>query len=66
MDQIGPIKDLGHPKRKIELQEVMGFEKHKCAEYNMVLLKKLFENDVTRGYGLVLPLEKMKEPLAHY
>ena len=45
---------------KSDLEEALTFGNHKGAEQNPKVLKELVEKDVTHGYGLVLPLEKLK------
>ena len=42
------------------LEEALDFGNHKGAEQNPKVLKELAEKDVIHGYGLVLPLEKLK------
>ena len=41
------------------MEEAIAFENHKGAKRNPVLQRSLVEKDVTRGYGLVLPLKKV-------
>ena len=55
-----PLDRLPTADRQNDLEEALIFGNHKGAEKNPKLLKELVEKDVTHGYGLVLPLEKLK------
>jgi hypothetical protein len=55
-----PMDELDPESRLSDLEDAIAFGNHKGATKNEVLLKKLVEKDVTHGYGLVLPLDKMK------
>ena len=54
MDELDPDSRLS------DLEDVIAFGNHKGATKNEDLLKKLVEKDVKYGYGLVLPLDKIK------
>ena len=53
------MNDLPFPDRQKDLQEALEFGKHKGAESNPKTLIDLVKKDVTHGYGLVLPLDKI-------
>ena len=55
-----PLEDLPAANRKRDLEEALVFGNHKGAKAIPKLLKQLVEKDVLFGYGLVLPLEKLK------
>ena len=44
-----------------DLEEPLAFGNHKGTEQNPKILKEFVEKDVTHGYGLVFPLEKLKK-----
>ena len=54
------MKELPMPDKLKDLEEALAFSNHKGAESNPKILKDLVKKDVTHGYGLVLPLEKLK------
>ena len=54
------MEDLPLPVRLKNLEEVMTFGNHKEADSNPVILRDLIKKGVTHGYGLVLPLDKLK------
>ena len=54
------LKDLPLLDRRKDLEEASVFGNHKGAESNPAILKDLVKKDVTHGYGLVLPLDKIK------
>ena len=54
------LKELPLPDRLKDLEKALVFGNLKGAESNPVILKDLVKKDVTYGYGLVLPLDKIK------
>ena len=55
-----PLKELPLSDRWKDLEEALVFGNHKGAESNPAILKDLVKKDVIHGYGLVLPLDKIK------
>ena len=54
------MDNLDPESRLLDLEDAIAFVNHKGATKNEDLLKKLVEKDVKYGYGLVLPLDKIK------
>ena len=54
------MEDLEEGDRRTDTEEAISFGNHKGAERNPFLLRSLVEKDVTHGYGLVLPLSKVR------
>ena len=54
-----PLDDLNFPDRHKDLKEALEIGNHKGAEFNPKTLIDLVKKDVTHGYGLVLPLDKI-------
>ena len=55
-----PLSELANDARASDLEEALTFGNHKGAEEKPDLLRKLVEKDITHGYGLVLPLKKVR------
>ena len=55
-----PISELADDTRASDLEEALTFGNHKRAEEKPDLLREFAEKDITHGYGLVLPLEKVR------
>ena len=53
------MEELSTEDKLEDLKEALEFEKHKGAKNNLKLLRKLAEKDITHGYSLVLPLDKI-------
>ena len=61
------MEELPPPGKLKNLEEALVFGNHKEAESNPEILRDLRSwKDVTHGYGLVLPLDKLKEYQAPY
>ena len=54
-----PLDDISDKDRKADVQEALKFGNHKGATTNYHLLRTLIEDDVTHGYSLPLPLDKI-------
>ena len=54
-----PMEDLPLQEKSNDLQEALAFGNHKGATSNPEVLRDLVKKDVTFGYGLVLPLDKL-------
>ena len=54
-----PMEELSTEDKLEDLKEDLEFGNHKRANNNPELLKKLVEKDITHGYSLVLPLDKI-------
>jgi hypothetical protein len=54
------LEDLDEEKRVSDLKEALAFGNHKGATNKPELLRELVNNDVTYGYALVLPLDKIQ------
>ena len=52
--------ELADNIRASDLEEALNFRNHRGAEKNPYLLRKLVEKDITYGFGLVLPLKKVR------
>jgi hypothetical protein len=55
-----PLKEISKEDRVADLQEALQFGYHKGATSKPKLLRELITADVTHGYGLVIPLDKIK------
>jgi hypothetical protein len=55
-----PMDELDPEARLSDLEELIPFENYKGVTKNEDLLRKLVRKDITQGYGLVLPLYKVK------
>ena len=53
------MEELNADEATSDLEEALSFGNHKGANNNQDLLQKLVEKDITHGYGLVLPLNKI-------
>ena len=53
------MEELSTEDKLEDLKEALEFRNHKGAKNNPELLKKLVEKDITHGYSLVLPLDKI-------
>ena len=56
-----PMEDLDKELKASDLEEAIEFGNHKGATEKADLLRDLVKNDVTHGYGLVLPLDKLPQ-----
>ena len=54
-----PLEALNSQERASDLQDALEFGNHKGATGKPELLEKLITKDVTHGYGLPLPLNKI-------
>ena len=54
-----PMEELSSELRKCDVKDALEFGNHKGACEKPELLRKLVHKDVTHGYGLVIPLEKV-------
>jgi hypothetical protein len=55
-----PLSEISEEHRRADVEEALNFGNHKGASLNNLLLKSLIEEDVTHGFILPLPLEKIK------
>ena len=55
-----PMENLPLQEKLNDLQEALAFGNHKGAASKPKVLRDLVEKDVTFGYGLVLPLDKLE------
>eukprot|EP00957_Ditylum_brightwellii_P003515 266189-Ditylum_brightwellii.AAC.1 len=55
-----PLKTLEFESRKKDLKEAFAFRNHKGATRHPDLLHKLISKDAKHGYGLLIPLGKIK------
>jgi len=55
-----PLSEISEEHRLAKVKEALNFGNHKGASQNNHLLKLLIEEDVTHGYIIPLPLEKIK------
>ncbi len=55
-----PLEDLDENLRQQDLEEALAFGNHKGAQKNPMRLRELVEKDVIHGYGLPLPLYKIR------
>ena len=55
------LDTLEEDRRKQDLEDALTFGNHKGAQKNPIQLRALVEKDVTHGYGLPLPLHKIRE-----
>ena len=56
-----PMEKLSEEERLSDLKEALLFGNHKGANNNQELLRKLVENYVVHGHGLVIPLDKLED-----
>jgi hypothetical protein len=56
-----PLEELEEEKRKDNVKEALTFGNHKGAAINPVLLRALVNNDVTYGFAIPFPLDKIKK-----
>jgi hypothetical protein len=56
-----PLEELDKEKRKDNVKEALTFENHKGASTNPVLLWALVNKDVTYGFAIPFPLDKIEE-----
>ena len=54
-----PLQELSEDERKRDVEEALEFGNHKQEEMNPDLLTSLIVDDVTHGFALPLPLEKI-------
>ncbi len=54
-----PVADITEEQRKADVREALAFGNHKGAKANYNLLRTLIEDDVSHGYSLPLPLQKI-------
>ena len=54
-----PVANISEDDRKADVREALNFGNHKGAKLNYHLLRTLIEDDVTHGYSLPLPLDKI-------
>ena len=55
-----PLKEISKEDRVADLQEAIQFGNHKGTTSKPGLLKELIKADIQHGYGLVIPLDKIK------
>jgi hypothetical protein len=55
-----PLKEISKKDRVADLQEALKFRNHKGATSKPELLRELITANVTHGYGLVIPLDKIE------
>ncbi len=55
-----PLKKISKENRVADLQEALQFGNHKGATSKPELLRELITADVTHGYGLIIPLNKIE------
>lgn len=55
-----PLTDITEEERQADVQEALAFGNHKGAIENSTLLRSLIDDDVTHGYSLPLPLQKIQ------
>jgi hypothetical protein len=55
-----PLKEISKEDRVADLQETLQFGNHKGATSKPELLRELITADVTHGYGLIIPLNKIE------
>ena len=55
-----PLKEISKKDRVADLQEALKFGNHEGATSKPELLRELITVDVTHGYGLVIPLDKIE------
>ncbi len=55
-----PLEEISKEDRVADLQEALQFGNHKGATSKPELLRELITEDVIHGYGLVIPLDKIK------
>ncbi len=55
-----PLEEISKEDRVADLQEAIQFGNHKGATSKPGLLKELIKADIQHGYGLVIPLDKIK------
>ena len=56
-----PLDDLDFDSRKQDLEEALEFGNHKGADDNPELFQTMMEDDVTHGYSLVIPRNKVTQ-----
>ena len=54
------MDELPMANRSKDFEEALAFSNHKGAEQSSNILKDLVNKYVTHGYGLVLPLDKLR------
>ena len=54
-----PLREISETSRQQDVEEALAFGNHKQAEMNPELLTSLIVDDVTHGFALPLPLEKI-------
>ena len=55
-----PLAELDNESRAMDLDEALAFGNHKGANQKPELLRDLIQKDIKHGYGLVIPLKKIK------
>jgi hypothetical protein len=55
-----PLKEISKEDRVADLQEALQFGNHKGATSKPEFLRELITADVTYGYGLIIPLNKIE------
>ena len=56
-----PLEELNNDTRYSDLQDALDFGNHKGADENPALFEKMMNEDVTHGYSLIIPRNKVKE-----
>ncbi len=56
-----PLEELDKEKKKDNIKEALTFGNHKGASTNPALLKALVNKDVTYGFAIPFPLDKIKK-----
>ena len=53
------MAELSNKLKRLDIEYALSFRNHKGANEKPDLLRSLVEKDVTRGYGVVIPLNKI-------
>ena len=56
-----PLDELDHTSRQQDLEEALEFGNHNGADNNPELFEKMINDDVTHGYSLVIPRDKVTQ-----
>ena len=54
-----PMAELSDELKRLDVEDDLSFGNHKGATEKPDLLRSLIEKDVTHGYGVVIPLDKI-------